>query len=199
MKKTFFPLNFFFIFIYLVVGSYGSCGLCAMILSISSIPTHFDSFTSDFWRTIARMTLIIIAGLGTALIAFWYIIELMQNKIIFKGEKIIVTGHGIKKKQGLQFPDEIEYTQIQDVAIICANANSKKKRIKNAGYSSLRPYTYYEITLKNGDTKWMYIEGFSKRQREKMLDIINEKVGLSLSYNQLERKDYSIFRRKKRK
>lgn len=37
------------------------------------------------------------------------------------------------------------------------------------------------------------------RQRKLILSIINEKAGLNLSYGNLERKDFSIYRRRKKK
>lgn len=140
-----------------------------------------------------------LSGIYAVYLFLYSLIYNVHNKVILTDDKIIITGHLIVKKQGLQFPDQIEYDDIQDVAIICANANSLKKRIKNAGYSSLRPYIYYEITLKNGDTKWMYIECFSRRQRKLILNTINDKADLHLSYDQLERKDFSIYKKSNKK
>ena len=145
------------------------------------------------------LLIIIVGSLMTAGLFLFNLISLWHNRIIFHDDKIVITGHWIIKKQGLQFPDEIEYSEIKDIAIICANANSLKKRITSSGYSSLRPFIYYEITLKNNDTKWVYIECFSRNQRKRMLDIVNDKAGLNLSYKLLERKDYSIYKRKKNK
>lgn len=125
------------------------------------------------------------------------IISGLHNRVIFYDKKIVITGHWMIKNEGLQFPDEIEYSEIKDVAIICSNTNSLKKRIKNAGYTSLRPFIFYEITFKNDETKWIYIECFSKRQRKLMLQIINNEAGLNLSYEKLERKDYSIYKKRK--
>ena len=74
-----------------------------------------------------------------------------------------------------------------------------KKRIKKAGYSSLRPFVFYEISLKNNETKWIYIECFSKKQRKQIFGLIKDKVGLNLSYELLERKDFSIYNKKKKR
>ena len=123
----------------------------------------------------------------------------LHNRIIFYDKKIVITGHWIIRNEGLQFPDEIEYSEIKDVSIICANANSLKKRIKNAGYSSLRPFVFYEISLKNNETKWIYVECFSKKQRKQILGLINDKVGLNLSYELLEQKDFSIYNKKNKR
>lgn len=53
--------------------------------------------------------------------------------------------------------------------------------------------------MKNNETKWIYIECFSKKQRRQMLGLINDKVGLNLSYELLERKDFSIYNRKNKR
>ena len=58
-------------------------------------------------------------------------------------------------------------------------------------------YTQLEISLLK-KTKWMYIECYSKRQRIKILETINSKTGLNLSYKQLERKDFSIYKKRKK-
>ena len=44
-----------------------------------------------------------------------------------------------------------------------------------------------------------YIECFSKKQRKQILSTINDKVGLNLSYEQLERKDFSIYNKKNKR
>lgn len=147
-------------------------------------------------------TLFFLGLMYTAFLFAMTIVACLHNKVVFTDDKLIVTGTILSKRQtgGIQFPDEVEYNDIQSVAIICVNANSKKKSIKTADvYSSLRPFVFYEITLKNGDTKWIYIECFSRRQRKRMLDTINQKTGLTLVYKDLERRDISIYKRNKEK
>lgn len=186
MKKTFLPLHIGYILIYL---------LCIFISCGGIYVATIGIYALLMLKKIMSLV-IIVAGVYVIYLFLFMLIYNVHNKIIFKESKLIVTGHLIKKNDGLQFPDEIRYDEIQNIAIICANANSQKKQIKNAGYSSLRPYIYYEFTLINGQTKWIFIECFSKKQRKEMLNIINDKVGLNLSYNQLERKDFSFFKNK---
>ena len=184
MKKTLLPLHIGNLIFCLTSIFSAGFGIFMVILGVKAI------------LKLARYDVALFLIFGGSYLTYLFssvLIEILHNKIILTDNKIIVTGHWIRKNQGLQFPDEIEYDEIQNVSIICANANSKKKRIANAGYSSLRPYFYYELTLKNGDTKGIYIECFTRKQRKKILDIINEKVGLNLSYKQLERKDFSIY------
>lgn len=188
MKKTFLPIQIWHLIIYLMSMVFAGLGLYMMILGIYILLVYgqYESF------------IFIISGLGITFLFSFVLIYNLHNRIILNDKKIIVTGHWIIKNEGLQFPDEIEYDEIKNIAIICANANSLKQRIKKAGYSSLRPFSYYEITLKNDESKWIYIECFSKNQRKKILGTINDKVGLNLSYDQLERKDYSIYKKTKK-
>jgi len=189
MKKIFLPLHIWYIFYTLLFMFIIGCGVYMVVIGIYILFTNveFQSFILIF----GGLYLIYLFGSAT--------FNILHNKIILTDNKIIVTGPPTDKKDGLQFSDEIGYDEIQGVALIYANANSKKKRIKNAGYSSLRPFLYYEVTLKNDETKWIYIECFSKKQRKEILNTINDKTGLNLSYKQLERKDYSIYKRKNSK
>ena len=189
MKKKFLPLNIWHLIIYLICLFFIGLGMHMIIVGLYTVIIYGQY----------KLLIFPISGLGTDIMFLYALIYNLHNRIIFDYEKIIITGHWIIKNEGLQFPDEIEYNEIKDVSIICANANSLKKRIRNAGYSSLRPFFFYEITLKNNETKWMYIECFSKRQRKLMLNIINDKAGLNLSYELLERKDFSIYKKNKNK
>lgn len=189
MKKIFFPQHIFHLILYLICIIIACFGMYMAITGLD-ILLDYGEYGS---------LILIVAGLMTVALFVFVLIYNLHNRIIFYDKKIVITGHWNIKNEGLQFPDEIEFDEIKDVAIICANANSLKKRIKKAGYSSLRPFVFYEITLKNSETKWIYIECFSKKQRKQMLDIINEQVGLNLSYESLERKDFSIYNKKNKK
>lgn len=189
MKKTFLPLNIWHLVIYLVFILIVGLGMYMFITGLHVLFVYEQH----------EALILIVGGLFIVALFLFCLISLLHNRIIFYDKRIVITGHWIIKNEGLQFPDEIEYSEIKDVSIICANANSLKKRIKNARYSSLRPYVFYEISLNNNETKWIYIECFSKKQRKQMLGLINDKVGLNLSYELLERKDFSIYNRKKKR
>ena len=189
MKKTYLPLNTWHLIIYLMYILIAGFGLYMFIIGLYALLVY-EQYES---------LILIVSGLFTVDLFLFVLICSLHNRIIFHDKKIVITGHWIIKNEGLQFPDEIEYSEIKDVSIICANANSLKKRIKKAGYSSLRPFVFYEISLKNNETKWIYIECFSKKQRKQILGLINDKVGLNLSYELLERKDFSIYNRKNKR
>lgn len=189
MKKTYLPLNFWHIIIYLICILITCFGIFMTIIGLYVL-LAYDQYES---------LIIIVSGLITVTLFLFVLIYNIHNRIVFYDKKIVITGHWIIKNEGLQFSDEIEYSEIKDVSIICANTNSLKKRIKKAGYSSLRPFVFYEINLKSNETKWIYIECFSKKQRKKILNIINDKAGLNLSYDLLERKDFSLYNRKNKR
>ena len=190
MRKVFFQVSVFSMFVCAVLLSIA--GLCLLAVYAIICPVFI-------YGTINIGHLVLSPGLVyVAFLALQALHDFIHNRIILEESKMIITGNVVRKKQAHQFPDEIEYEQIQDVAIILAHGNSKKRRIATY-YGAPRPYFYFEIMLKNGETKWVYIETFSKRQRQKILDIINEKTGLALSYKTLERKDFSIYKRQKKK
>ena len=189
MKKTYLPLNIWHLVIYLMCILIAGFGIYMSIIGLHAL------FVYDQYKSL----ILIVSGLIIVALFLFVLIYNLHNRIIFYDKKIVITGHWIIKNEGLQFPDEIEYSEIRDVSIICANANSLKKRIKKAGYSSLRPFVFYEISMKENETKWIYIECFSKKQRRQMLGLINDKVGLNLSYELLERKDFSIYNRKNKR
>ena len=183
MKKTFFPLNIWHLILHLICVLIAGFGIHMVVVGLYALLVY-----GEYEELVS-----IACGLIETLLFSFVLIYNFHNKIIFYDTKIVVTGHWIIKNEGLQFPDEIEYSEIKSVSIICANANSLKKRIKKAGYSSLRPFVFYEIHLKNNETKWIYIECYSKKQRKQMLSIINAKTGLNLTYELLERRDFSIY------
>ena len=155
MKRKLLPLSIF------------SIGICLFSLTMISLGVYAIIISTRYIAGGNIMALLgIVAGLYMLCSFFFYMIDLLHNVIILSEEKIIVTGHLFVKKGGLQHPVEINYKDIISVSMICANANSLKRKIKNAGYSNLRPFFYYEIMLNNGETKWIYIECFSIKQRK---------------------------------
>lgn len=189
MNKRIFPLNLGQLVIILMSMFFCGFGIYMVVIGFYILLSYSQ------YKSLA----LIISGFVTTTLFLYVLIYILHNRIILKEEKLVITGHWIIKNEGLQFPDEIAYDEIKGVAIICANANSLKKRIKKAGYSTLRPFIYYEVLLKSEETKWIYIECFSKKQRKQILNIINVKTGLNLSYEDLERKDFSIYKKSKRK
>ena len=111
----------------------------------------------------------------------------MYNRIVFTNEKVLITGQLFPAFCKRQFRDEVLYTDIANISLVRSTKGSKKKRVPNdrGGRSVGTIYTYMQFELKSGRKKWYGITFFSKRQRLQMLDILNQKTGLTRSYEQL--------------
>ena len=167
-----------------------SLGIYAIYLGIETI------LSSDILRGIIMA---LIGAFPVGLFGF-AMVNYLHNHIILFDDKIVVKGDFIITKDTIQYPVEIKYNEIENVALISVNAtNSLKKRLRTANaYASIAPLLYFEVTLKSGKTEWIFIRCFSKKQRVKILDMVNTKAGLNLSYSLLEEKDFSVFGKKKK-
>jgi hypothetical protein len=185
MKKTFFQLHIGVFFSALPLLIFGVLGLYAIILS----------FTDPEIKELGKI-FFPLAGLGIMIICAWSFYASFYHRIIFSDDKIIITGDKSTKDSKIQYKDEIVFSEIKDVKFIISSMNSKKK------ISSLlnsAPKSYFEFEMENGKSKWVYIFYFSKKQREEMIRIINEKAGLNLDYNVLYKNYEHRPERKKKK
>ena len=89
-----------------------------------------------------------------------------------------------------QFKLQIRIKDITAIRVIKSHYNSIKK--PNPILACSAPITYFEFTLANGRTKWLDIYFFSKEQRIRMLDIINEELGTDYDYEAMYKKGESI-------
>lgn len=180
MKKTFHQLhiiNFFELLLYLFfIGG----GVCLVLMSV-----------------IKENALMLIVGIVLIVLftASW--INTAYNRIIFYDNRMLVTGQ-LFGDDRTQYKDEILYSDIEGIRVIYVIKNSKKESIKTISYVSLRPNLFFEFVLKNQKTKWVWISLYSKRQRDKMLKMINEKTGLNLCYDEIEKNDLSPYNLKKK-
>lgn len=180
MKRTFYQLHFGFLLSILIYIFFIVVGLYCISLSF-----------------VDKKIFLFFVGLIPTIIFSYNLIGVIYYRIIFFENKILITGELCNKKYRTQFKDEILYSDIDKIDIIYVNKNSNKKPLKEVSFNSLRPRLYFNFTLKNKDTKWVHISHFSKRQKEKMINIINNKANLNLSYNQLKKNDLSYYKRKK--
>ena len=121
MKKTYLPLNIWHLIIYLMCILIAGLGIYMSIIGLHALLVYGQY----------KSLILIVSGLIIVVLFLFVLIYNLHNRIIFYDKKIVITGHWIIKNKGLQFPDEIDYSEIKDISIICANANSLKKRIKN--------------------------------------------------------------------
>ena len=89
-----------------------------------------------------------------------------------------------------QFKLQIKTKDITAIRVIKSHYNSNKK--PSSVLARTAPITYFEFTLANGRTKWLDIYLFSKKQRIRMLDIINEELGTDYDCEAMYKKGESI-------
>lgn len=126
-----------------------------------------------------------------------YRIEFYEDRLFTSGTKYIVTFSD--RKFRTQHKTEIFYADIESIGVLYVNKNSRKRTMPLNSTGGLRANLFYTFTLKNGKTKWLYISTFSKKQRLKMLDLINLYANTNFSYETMEKTDDSYFNFKKRK
>lgn len=109
----------------------------------------------------------------------------------FEDGMIKTKGHRFMPPQSrFQFKLQIKIKDITAIRVIKSHYNSIKK--PNPILACSAPITYFEFTLANGRTKWLDIYFFSKEQRIRMLDIINEELGTDYDYEAMYKKGESI-------
>ena len=153
MKKTFFQLHVGVFFSALPLVIFWGIGLYVIILSFT------DPEMKEFFKIFFSL-----AGLGMMILCTWSFYASFYHRIIFLDDKIIVTGDKSDKDSKIQYKDEIVFSEIKDVKFIISSMNSKKK------ISSLlnsAPKSYFEFEIENGESKWVYIFYFSKKQGKK--------------------------------
>lgn len=187
MKKKIYPIGlpyFSTMSLFLVVPL--AC-LCAIAICAYKMVT-----------TGAYVLIIPIVASLSGVIMFTYIFVCnILNITILTDEGIAITGQKIKGK--IQYEEFIGFSEIKNVKLICAHINSKGQKLNIEGISSLRAHIFFEFELQNETTKLLYIEPYAKWQRKQLLAIINERTGHNFSYETLERRDESMFARKKKK
>ena len=140
----------------------------------------------------------IVATLFSTMLFGYIFICNISNKMILNNEGIAITGQKMKGK--IQHKEFISFSEIKNVKLICAHIDSKGRQLNtNKGIASMRPYIFFEFELRNETSKLICIEIYSVRQRNKILNIINQVTNLNFSYSNLEKVDQSMFRRKENK
>lgn len=129
---------------------------------------------------------------GFFMLGFFYVFAIVgllvirdwSNIAIFDDEKIHITGQ--RMFVVVQYAETIKYSDIADIEMVLRRGNSKCKGIKVFGKRAHGKSLFYEFTMKDGSIKLFYINPYSKKQRAQMLDIINSKTGMDISYQQLQ-------------
>lgn len=165
MKKRFFQLHIIYIFLILLIFLFALIGLYSLYIGI-----------------VEKFTFLIIFGLIFFSMISINIFMSAYYHITFTEDHIYISGELLSRSERTQFRDLIEYKEISDIKVVIDTKNSKNKPFPWYVSSRYTPRTYFEFTLNNGKRKRMYIMFFSKKQRIKMVDIINEKCDLDKDY-----------------
>lgn len=184
MKKTFYQLHFGMIIAFITQ-------IMVLVMAVYILINCFSD------RVILKNDIMsIVGGVGAIVVVVYSSISIGYNRIICTDDKINITGHRGPKHDRTQFETVILYSEIKGVRMIISNKNSQKETLSEI---CAAPRLYYEFLMTNGNTKWVFITPFSKKQRKEMLEIINSKTGKNFSYDTLEREDLSIYNIRKSK
>lgn len=98
-------------------------------------------------------------------------------KIHLRKNDIATFGDGLPKFEKIQYKCIVNYKDIQSIAIVASDKNSKNQSIQLAWVSSSMPKKYLEFTLQNVKKKQrICINYYNKKQVIKMLKYINENM-----------------------
>lgn len=102
---------------------------------------------------------------------------LLCFKIHLRQNDIITFGDGLPKFEKIQYRCTVNYKDIQSIAIVASEKNSKNQSIQLAWVSSSMPKKYLEFTLQNVKKKQrICINYYNKKQIIKMLKYIDENM-----------------------
>ena len=148
------------------------------------------------WLMITLIAMVLAMFCWGLVASYAYYIDFEDGMIKTEGDRML------PPKLRLQFKLSIKIKDITAIRVIKSNYNSLKK--SSSVLYNKAPATYFEFTLSNGRTKWLYIHTYSKKQRIKMINIINEELGTNYDYVEMYKnveliKGGSIFNRDRSK
>ena len=117
------------------------------------------------WLMITLIAMVLAMFCWCLVASYAYYIDFEDGMIKTEGDRML------PPKLRLQFKQKIKIKDITAIRVIKSNYNSLKK--SSSVLYNKAPATYFEFTLSNGRTKWLYIHTYSKKQRIKMINIIN--------------------------
>ena len=120
---------------------------------------------------------------------YTFIRFMLAFKIHLRKDSVTTFGDGLPKFEKIQYKCFVNYIDIQNIAIIASEKNSKNQRIQLRWISSSTPKKYLEFTLINGKKSRMCINYYTKKQITKMLNYINSNMQLSGNENSLNVKE----------
>ena len=164
-KRIFIPVSVGFAFLNIFFGGLTIAILASFILWLMGKIPGVEPITAPF------VVLAIIFLLYTS-IRF-----LLCFKIHLRQNDVITFGDGLPKFEKIQYRCTVNYKDIQSIAIVASEKNSKNQSIQLAWVSSSMGKKYLEFTLLNSKKKQrMCINYYNKKQIIKMLKYIDENM-----------------------
>ena len=157
-------------------------GLTILCLLIFILPFFGIPLTTQEWQIHENILFIIaIIFLSYTSVRFF-----LCFKIHLRQNDIITFGDGLPKFEKIQYKCTVNYKDIQSIAIVASEKNSKNQNIQLAWVSSSMGKKYLEFTLLNSKKKQrMCINYYNKKQIIKMLNYINKNMQESGNENKL--------------
>ena len=173
MKKTFFTLS-----LRKTVGEIVLLAVSLLIIVAFVCFYDWEKFNFNY-----EFIFLLIIYLVAFAVYFNEFLRIALCRIKIYEEKMIATGDkDIFNKPLVQYREEVKFQEIVAVRVILSSLNSKKTHIDPFPRPRI-DNIFFEIENVNHENIWICINYFSKKQRQKMLDIINEKIGSNYNYN----------------
>lgn len=138
-----------------------------VLIVVCGIIGFIDKLLSPYW--------LILFIIGIVLLIFEFI-TIISHCIVLTEDGIFTKGEfRLSKKEKIQRKIKIEYSDIEDIKIISSTKNSQ-----NSSYFTDNPIKpinkFLEIKVKNGRHKRLWINHYTKKQVEKLLQCLISKV-----------------------
>ena len=167
-KRIFIPVSVGFALLNIFFG-----GLTILCLLIFILPFFGIFLTTQEWQVYENIIFII----AILFLSYTSIRFLLCFKIHLRQNDIITFGDGLPKFEKIQYRCSVNYKDIQSIAIVASEKNSKNQSIQLAWVSSSMGKKYLEFTLLNSKKKQrMCINYYNKKQIIKMLKYIDENM-----------------------
>ena len=172
-KRIFIPYSIWFIFLEILFGGISIIGITIFIIEIIKPSGDLNSID------------MIAIFIGTLIFLYTFFRFLFGFKIHLRKNDIATFGDGLPKFEKIQYKCVVKYIDIQNIAIVASEKNSKNQRIQLRWVSSSMPKKYLEFTLINGKKSRMCINYYTKKQILKMLKYINNNMQIAGNENTL--------------
>lgn len=172
MKKTFFTLS-----LRKIVGEIVLLAVSSLIIVAFFYFYDWEKFNFNY-----EFIFLVILYLSAFAVNFNEFLRIALCRIKIYEEKMIATGDGsVFNKPFVQYREEVKFQEIVAVRVILSSLNSKKTHIDPFPRPRIENI-FFEIENTNHKNIWICLNYFSKKQRQKILDIINEKIGSNYNY-----------------